>query len=151
MNPSTILSTVSRSVLPTVFVFSVFLLSSGHAYPGGGFIGGLVAAAGLVVLWANGGAALVRKILRVRPELLLALGLLAAYTSAVLGWVLGSEMLESTLIRWTMPVFGPITLATYLIFDTGVYLVVIGLTGMILTTLGAEEPRDPVPARGGER
>lgn len=140
MSHSTILSVVSRLVLPTVVVFSVFLLSSGHNAPGGGFIGGLVAGAALVLLWATGGIAEVRAVLPVGPAALLGLGLLTAQGTAAAGWLLDGSLLESRIIDLHLPVFGELHLATPLLFDLGVYLVVVGLVAMILTTLGAEEP-----------
>jgi multicomponent Na+:H+ antiporter subunit A len=153
MTPSTILRVVSRAILPTIVVFSLFLLLSGHNAPGGGFIGGLVAGAGLVLLWANGGAAEVRASLPVRPVMLLGAGLLVAQATAAAGWLLGGQVLESRVFDLHLPVFGDVHLATPLVFDVGVYLVVVGLIGLVLTTLGAEEPQDPserpAPVAGG--
>ena len=50
---SLILRTTTRFVLPLLLLFSVFLLVRGHHEPGGGFSGGLVAAAaGVRAAWA---------------------------------------------------------------------------------------------------
>ena len=47
---SLILQTISRFLVGLMLLFSIFLLLRGHNEPGGGFIGGLVAAAGIVYL-----------------------------------------------------------------------------------------------------
>ena len=46
---SIILSATARFLLPILFMFSLFLLVRGHNLPGGGFVGGLVAAAAFVL------------------------------------------------------------------------------------------------------
>ena len=46
---SMILSTATRYLLPLLLMFSIFLLLRGHNEPGGGFAGGLVAAAALAL------------------------------------------------------------------------------------------------------
>lgn len=159
MIPSTILGIISRSVLPTVGMFSVFLLVSGHNDPGGGFIGGLVAGAGFVLVWAVGGAADVRRVMPVPGSVILGIGLLLAQLTAVGGWVVKGSFLESAKVDLQLPVFGEVHLASPMLFDLGVYVVVVGLVITVLTTLGAEEPApvtDPAAApeaepAGGDR
>ena len=46
---SPILSVAGRMLLPLALLFSLYLLWRGHNEPGGGFVGGLVAAAGFTV------------------------------------------------------------------------------------------------------
>jgi multicomponent Na+:H+ antiporter subunit B len=49
MRYSVILRTTGHVLLPLLMLFSVFLLLRGHNAPGGGFIGGLVAAAAVTL------------------------------------------------------------------------------------------------------
>ena len=50
-----ILRTASDFLLPVLLLFSLFILLRGHYLPGGGFIGGLVAAIAFVLdAFANG-------------------------------------------------------------------------------------------------
>jgi multicomponent Na+:H+ antiporter subunit A len=139
MAPSLILSTITRILSPTVWLFSLWLLVTGHNAPGGGFIGGLVAGAALVLAYATGGAAQVRRVVPVPGEIVLGLGLGAAQLTTMAGWIWGSQVLESSLLHLQLPVFGEVELVTPLFFDIGVYLVVLGLVTKILTTLGGEE------------
>lgn len=140
MRPSIILDLVSRLVLPTVIVFSLYLLLSGHNAPGGGFVGGLVAGASLVLIYAAGGVEAVRRVVPVRAEATLAVGLLFAQVTAIVPWFFGGQVLESRVFDLHLPLFGEVHLASPLFFDLGVYLVVVGLVAKALDTLGAEEP-----------
>ncbi len=127
-------------------MFSVYLLVSGHNAPGGGFIGGLVASAGFVLVWATGGAADVRRVLPWRGPAILALGLLIAQLTAAAGWLFGGSFMEAASIDLHhLPIFGDVHLASPMLFDLGVYLVVVGLVSTVLTTLGAEEPTGEPP------
>ena len=139
MRPSLILSTVTRAVLSSIVTFSLDQLFSGHNAPGGGFVGGLVAAAAHVLLYASGGVPLLRRALPVAPTVLLGVGLAMAQTTAAAGWLLGGDVLESRVFDLHLPLFGAVHLASPLFFDIGVDLVVVGLVATILTTLGTRE------------
>ena len=47
---SLVLSTVTRLLAPLLLVFSIFVLLRGHNEPGGGFIGGLLAAIAFILI-----------------------------------------------------------------------------------------------------
>jgi multicomponent Na+:H+ antiporter subunit A len=139
VNPSLILTTVSRMVFHTVIVFSVYLLVSGHNQPGGGFVGGLVAGAALVLVFAAGGVEQVERTMPVPSTFVLGLGLACAQLTAAAAWLTGGALLESTVFDVHLPVFGDIHVATPLFFDIGVYLVVLGLVAIALRTIGRQE------------
>ena len=46
---SMIFQTAARWLMPFLFVFSIIVMYRGHNEPGGGFIGGLIAASGFVL------------------------------------------------------------------------------------------------------
>jgi multicomponent Na+:H+ antiporter subunit A len=138
MRRSVILDSVLATVVRTAVAFSLYLLFAGHNAPGGGFSGGLVAAVALVLGYVAGGAARVRGFLGAEPEKLLGAGLLTAVAVGALGGLWGSAFLESALVEATLPLLGSVKASTALLFDIGVYLVVVGLTGAALTSLGAE-------------
>jgi multisubunit Na+/H+ antiporter MnhB subunit len=139
MVPSLILSTITRTVSPTVWLFSIWLLASGHNAPGGGFIGGLVGSAALVLAYATGGPDQVRHVVPVGGEVVLGIGLAMAQLTTMAGWVWGQQLLESHVFHAQLPLFGDVEVVTPLFFDIGVYLVVVGLIVKVLTTLGAQE------------
>jgi multicomponent Na+:H+ antiporter subunit A len=65
-------------------------------------------------------------------------GLLVAAGTAAFPWLLGGQVLESSYVYPHLPVLGSLPLASVLAFDTGVFLIVVGLVLTLLTTLGAQ-------------
>ena len=131
---SLIFKTVSRFLVGLMLLFSIFLLLRGHNEPGGGFIGGLVAAAGIIVYGIADGPAAVRDILRVDPRAIAMAGLFTALLAGVLAAFAGSPFLTGL---WTFIGATPgekgLALGTPLVFDIGVYLVVVGgVLGMVV-------------------
>jgi len=131
--PSLILSTTARLLLPLLLSLSVFLLLRGHQAPGGGFVGGLVAASGFALYALAFDVATARKVLRVDPGRLAALGLGVALASGLVGLVAGRPFLTGLWYHRTFPVIGK--LGTPLLFDVGVFMVVVGITLVILFSL----------------
>lgn len=117
---SLILKTSSRIVLPAAIIFSLYVLLRGHNEPGGGFIGGLIAAAGIAVHALPRGREALLRTLRASPKSLIGAGLFLALASGVPALVLGTAYLTH---QWPFPSFG---LGSTLVFDVGVYLCVVG-------------------------
>jgi multicomponent Na+:H+ antiporter subunit B len=107
-------------------MFSVFLLFRGHDEPGGGFIGGLVAASAFVLYAFSFGAKPTRRILRAAPRDLLAAGLLLALASTIPAFIAGQPLLTAHWWELPLPGGGYLKLSTPLIFDIGVYAAVLG-------------------------
>ncbi len=135
---SLILSTASRYLLPVLLVFSVFVLLRGHDEPGGGFIGGLVAAAAFALNAFAVDIASTRRLLRVDPRKLVPIGLLTALASGALPLALGKPFLSALWLTVDLPGVGPLELGTPLLFDCGVYLAVLGVTLTMILTLAEE-------------
>lgn len=136
---SLILDTLVRTVVRLALVFSLFLLFTGHNAPGGGFVAGLVASIALVISFVSRGPAIVTRFGPVTPEIILGVGLMTAALTGIGGWVWGGYFLETAKTTFTAPVVGEVAFTTSLPFDIGVYLVVFGLAGSILDTLGRVE------------
>lgn len=130
---SLILSTATRYLLPLLMLFSIFLLLRGHNEPGGGFVGGLVAAAAFALYAIAAGAEATQRALHINPRTLTALGLLIAVGSGSLASFLGLPFMTGLWLPTPVPGLGKI--GTPFIFDVGVYLVVIGSTLSIILTL----------------
>ena len=138
---SVVLETAVRLVFHTVLVFGVYLLFAGHNQPGGGFVGGLVVGLGFVLRYLAGGRSALRAAVPVDPGVPLGLGLLLSGLTGVVALVLGLDFLESGALERTLPLLGEVKLTSALFFDTGVFLVVVGLVLALLRTLGAEAER----------
>jgi multicomponent Na+:H+ antiporter subunit B len=64
---SPILQAATKYLLPILLLFSFFLLLRGHYYPGGGFVGGLVAAIAFVLHSSANGTEETMKLIRHKP------------------------------------------------------------------------------------
>jgi len=133
---SIILSSATRFLMALLLMFSVFLLLRGHNEPGGGFAGGLVAAASFALYALAGGVREARELLRVDPRTLIGTGLLVAVGSGLVGYFYGYPFLSGVWDDTPVPVIGKF--GTPLVFDLGVYLLVTGFTLHILFTLFEE-------------
>lgn len=133
-----IFDAVSRLLQPLLLLFAVFLFLTGHNEPGGGFTGGLVAASAFVLHAMARGVASARHALRVQPRTLLGLGLLVAVASGLFGVVGGRPFLSSEWIAIEVPGVGKVDLGTPLLFDAGVFLVVMAMTLTVVFELGEE-------------
>jgi len=138
---SPILEVITRLVFHTIVLFSVYLLFAGHNAPGGGFAGGLVVGLALVLRYLAGGRHELDVAAPVDAGAVMGTGLFIALGTGVTALVLGGEVLQSALLDWHLPVLGHVHFVTSMIFDVGVYLVVIGVVLNILRSLGAEIDR----------
>jgi multicomponent Na+:H+ antiporter subunit A len=136
-----ILDTVLDGVFRTALLFSLFLLFAGHNAPGGGFVGGLVAAAAVMLRYVAGGMDEVERVLPLNGSVLLGSGLLLAIAVGVGGWAWGGAFLASAKVEMAVPVFTSLKATTALPFDIGVYLVVVGLVLTVVDILGATADR----------
>mgnify|MGYP001147307932 CR=1 FL=1 len=134
---SLILSTATRAIFPLMLIFSVFMLIRGHNEPGGGFVGGLVAATAYSLVALTGGVESARKLLPARPEVLVGTGLLAALASGLLSLAAGRPFMTGLWGETPLPVIGKP--GTPVLFDTGVYVTVLGIVLLILLTLQEED------------
>jgi len=117
-------------------LFSVFVLLRGHNHPGGGFIGGLIAASAIAIYGIACGVAPVRRALYFHPMAISGCGLLLAGLSGVLSLIFNVPFLTGL---WaSVHILGvEVDVSTPLLFDTGVYLVVLGAIASV--ALGLEE------------
>jgi multicomponent Na+:H+ antiporter subunit A len=129
---SPIFKTGARYLIPLLLLFAVFLVARGHNEPGGGFVGGLVAAAAIALYLIAYGVHRARQLLWVKPMSLLAAGLSIAVLSGVPGVVMGEPFMTA---QWMLE---PIAVGTPMLFDLGVFLVVSGVVLMMIFSLAEE-------------
>jgi multicomponent Na+:H+ antiporter subunit B len=133
---SLILSTATIYLLPLLLLLSIYLLVHGHDAPGGGFVGGLVAAAAFALYAIAHGADKARRRLRVNPIFLMAMGLLTALLSGCMALFEGKPFLTGMWRLLRVPAQWKI--GSPQLFDAGVYFVVIGVTLTIIFSLAEE-------------
>jgi multicomponent Na+:H+ antiporter subunit A len=127
-----------RIVFPVVMITSLWLLFAGHNQPGGGFVGGLLAGAALALRYVAGGIDEVRDHAPFRPWTVLGAGLFIAAVVGTIPLLLGGSVLEVGYVSLDLPALGDVALSSALVFDTGVYLAVVGMVLMVFEAFGDE-------------
>jgi multicomponent Na+:H+ antiporter subunit A len=133
-----ILETGTRAVFHTIVLFSIYMLFAGHNAPGGGFIGGLIAAAAVVLRATAEGPTSIRQLIPVEAETLLGIGVLFATVTGIAGYAIDGAFLASGVVELDVPVLGHVKLTSVLAFDIGVYLVVLALGLVLVRTLAGD-------------
>lgn len=139
---SLIVKAATRVLVGLLIVFSIFMLLRGHNEPGGGFIGGLIGATGFILFVMAHGIHATRNALRVEPQTVAMVGLLIALLAGMGSFLLGDALFEG---QWLFVGADPadpkdkgLPLSNILIFDIGVYLVVLGSVLTIVFALEEE-------------
>ena len=135
---SIILTAAARIVTPLMVAFSLFILLRGHNEPGGGFIGGLVGAVAFALYAKATSVKSALQALRVQPPTIAIIGLAAALLSGLWG-----QLVAGAFLKGMWPFYGPspdggtagLPVGSVLLFDVGVYLVVVGSVLTILFAL----------------
>lgn len=133
-----IFRTVAPYFTSLMVLFSIFVLLRGHNEPGGGFIGGLIAASAFAIYGIACGVQPVRRALYFHPMAISGFGLLLAAAAGLPSIV---ERVPFLTGLWTFPSVGAveIALSTPMLFDIGVYLVVVGAITSIALALEERE------------
>lgn len=132
---SIILETATRFLAPLLVLFSMFLLLRGHHEPGGGFAGGLMAATAFALYMFASDASSPR-VMPFDAHALIGSGLLVAVATASAGLFVDLPLFTGL---WVPPAPGETPhYGTPLLFDIGVYMVVSGVTILILQTVAEE-------------
>lgn len=139
---SILLETTARLVYPLIMVFALFMFFRGHNLPGGGFIGGLLASAGIILIYMAFGLKTGEDFLNYR--LVAGFGLLCAGAAGLIPMFVGQPFLTSMFGQLQVPLVGALDVSTVLLFDFGVFLVVIGsIVGAVQVLV--LEPRQGAP------
>jgi multicomponent Na+:H+ antiporter subunit B len=139
---SLILRTSTPFLSPLLLVVSVLLLLRGHNEPGGGFVGGLIAAAAFALYAIAFDVQHAQRRLRLDPHVLTGIGLGLALGSALVAIVAGDTFMTSQRLMLELPLIGHLDLSTPQLFDTGVYFVVLGVMMLIILNLAEDEQEE---------
>lgn len=130
---SLIFKTASTYLLPLLLLFSIFILLRGHYLPGGGFVGGLMAAIAFLIHSFAFGLKETQRIIKINPGYLMPIGLVFAVGAAIAPFIFGAPILKGLWFDEPFRFIGMVGSALF--FDIGVYLVVIGSTLTIMFSL----------------
>ncbi|WP_273409156.1 hydrogen gas-evolving membrane-bound hydrogenase subunit E, partial [Corynebacterium ureicelerivorans] len=141
-NRSILVDVVTRLLFPSMMLLSAYFFFSGHNAPGGGFAGGLVAALALTLRYLAGGRREAEETLPVHPGRVMGIGIMFTTAAAVAPMFFGYPPLTSSYAEFTLPLIGEVTVPSALVFDAGVYIIVVGLIMHVLASMGAYLDRE---------
>lgn len=132
---SSILQIAQRYVRILLLIFAVVALLRGHNHPGGGFIAGLLAGMSMVMKGFAYDIKIVAGEMKLKPVGLMALGLFLILLSTLPSLAGGVAFMKGFWISANIPLIGEMKLGTPLLFDTGVFFGVIGITRMFFFSI----------------
>lgn len=141
-NRSILVDIVTRVLFPSMMLLSAYFFFSGHNAPGGGFAGGLVAALALTLRYLAGGRSEAEETLPLHPGKVMGIGIMFTTAATVAPMVFGYPPLTSSYAEFDVPLIGDVTVLSALIFDAGVYIIVVGLIMHVLASMGAYLDRE---------
>lgn len=133
-----ILQTATKVVFFIIFLFSIHIFFAGHYTPGGGFVGGLLTTGAILLLLLAFDLKTVKKILPFNFTIITAIGLILALGTGIGSVLFNVPFLTHAFNDFTLPLFGETSLHTAMIFDIGVYLVVVGAAITMIQTIGGD-------------
>jgi multicomponent K+:H+ antiporter subunit A len=132
---------IMRLLFPVIGTMAVYLFMRGHDLPGGGFVAGLTMSVAFILQYMAGGTRWVEARLTILPVIWMGMGLTFALSIGTGAWLFGYPFLTSAFTYAHLPVIGRVPLASALIFDLGVFTLVVGATVLILITLAHQSIR----------
>jgi multicomponent K+:H+ antiporter subunit A len=134
-------SVIMQWLFPVIITFAVYLFFRGHDMPGGGFSAGLTLSIAFLLQYLAGGTRWAEDRIRILPLRWMGAGILAAAATGIGSWVLGYPFLTSSFRYLEIPLIGKVPAASALLFDLGVFALVVGSTVLILVALAHQSIR----------
>ncbi|MBD8685948.1 MULTISPECIES: monovalent cation/H+ antiporter subunit A [unclassified Rhizobium] len=135
-------SIIMQWMFPVIVTFSFFLFIRGHDLPGGGFSAGITMAIAFLLQYLAGGTRWAEDRIRILPLRWMGFGLLLAASTGMGSWFFGHPFLTSYFQYTDLPYIGKMPTATALLFDLGVFALVVGATVLILIALAHQSLRN---------
>jgi multicomponent K+:H+ antiporter subunit A len=132
---------VMRWLFPFIILLALHLFLRGHDLPGGGFAAGVAMSIAFILQYMASGARWVEERLEIRPLVWIGGGLLIAVLSGVASWLFGYPLLTSWFRYVELPLIGKTPLASAVVFDAGVTLLVVGATVLMLVAIAHQSLR----------
>ena len=141
---------VMQWMFPAIITFSAYLFLRGHDLPGGGFAAGVALAIGFLLQYLAADVRWVEDRLRILPVRWMGAGLLTAAATGAGALLFGYPFLTASARYVTLPVIGDVPVATALLFDLGVFALVVGATVVVLVALAHQSLRGRARAEEAE-
>ena len=124
-------SVIMQWMFPVTVAISAYLFLRGHDLPGGGFAAGVSLAIGLLLQYLATNVRWLESRIIILPVRWIGLGLLIATATGIGSFLFGYPFLTAHAQYVTLPLIGQVPAATALLFDLGVFSVVVGATVLI--------------------
>lgn len=134
-------SVIMQWLFPIIITFAVYIFLRGHDLPGGGFSAGLTLSIAFLLQYLAGGTRWAEDRIRILPLRWMGAGMLLAAATGVGAWFFGYPFLTSHFQYVELPLIGKMPAATALLFDLGVFSLVVGSTVLILVALAHQSIR----------
>ncbi len=134
-------SVIMQWLFPVIVVLAVHLFLRGHDLPGGGFAAGITLAIAFLLQYLASGARVVEDRLRILPLRWIGMGLLLAGATGAGSWFFGYPFLTTFFQYTEIPHIGKMPTASALLFDLGVFTLVVGATVLVLIALAHQSLR----------
>ena len=134
-------SVIMQWMFPVIITLAVFLLLRGHGLPGGGFAAGVAMSIGFILQYLAGGARWVEDRLRILPVRWIGFGLMLSALTGIGAWLFGLPFLTSYFRYLELPLIGKVPMASALLFDLGVFFLVVGATVLMLVAIAHQSLR----------
>ncbi len=138
-------SIIMRWMFPVIVLLAAYLFLRGHDMPGGGFAAGITMSIGFLLQYLAGGTRWVEERLRILPVRWIGFGLLIAAATGLGSWLVGYPFLTSYFQYTQIPYLGDMPTATALMFDLGVFSLVVGATVLMLIAIAHQSLRTSRP------
>ena len=134
-------SVIMRWMFPVIITLSAYFFLRGHDLPGGGFAAGITLAIAFLLQYLASTVRQIEDQLRILPVRWMAMGLLVAAATGAGAWLFGYPVRTSHSQYIDLPLIGKVPFATALLFDIGVFLIVVGATVLVLIALAHQSLR----------
>jgi multicomponent K+:H+ antiporter subunit A len=141
---------IMRLLFPVVMAMAIYLLLRGHDLPGGGFVAGVTMAVAFILQYMARGTTWVEDRFRIQPVRWMGIGLLLATATGAAAWLFGRPFLTSSFSYVQVPLIGPVPAASALLFDIGVFALVVGATVLMLIAIAHQSVRSHRAPRSRE-
>lgn len=98
---SRVVKTISRTIIPFIFLFGVYMILFGHISPGGGFQGGVIVSMGVILAIVAYGEDIIEKF-RIEISLVETVGLGFFVFAGIFGILIGKSFFSSFDAIWVL-------------------------------------------------
>ncbi|MCJ8139201.1 monovalent cation/H+ antiporter subunit A [Falsirhodobacter halotolerans] len=134
-------SVIMHWMFPVIILLSAELFFRGHDLPGGGFAAGVALAIAFLLQYLAADVTWVEDRLRILPVRWIGAGLLVSTFVGMGSWLFGYPFLTAHSQYLDIPLIGQVPAATALLFDLGVFLVVVGAVVLMQIAIGHQSLR----------